>query len=114
MRDNVIFVEKCLSVKVLINKEDFKFVGGFLMRWEFDFLVMMWVKCLILVGFDDIGYDKWFEMGKLGFFLILVGFWWLGEVRFLSWCRDESAIGSAAFPVLPVSFNYPWLGKNSV
>lgn len=28
---------KSLSVKVLINKEDFEFVGGFLARWEFDF-----------------------------------------------------------------------------
>ena len=66
-------LEKWLSVKVLINKEDFRFVGRFLARWKFDFLVMKWVKCLILVGFDDIGYDKGFVMGKLGFCLILLG-----------------------------------------
>nr|DAQ21587.1 MAG TPA: hypothetical protein [Caudoviricetes sp.] len=35
---------------------------------------MKWLKCLILVGFDDMGYDKGFEMGKLGFCLILLGF----------------------------------------
>ena len=45
---------------MLINKEDFKIVGEFLVRWEFDFWVMMWVKCLILVGLSDMGYDKWF------------------------------------------------------
>ena len=44
---------------MLINKEDFGFVCGFLVRWEFDFGVVKWVKCLILVGFDDKGYDKW-------------------------------------------------------
>lgn len=47
-------------MKVLINKGNFGFVGGFLVRVEFDFWAMMWVKCLILVGFDDMGYDKWF------------------------------------------------------
>lgn len=31
--------EKSLSVKVLINKEDFEIVGEFLMRWKFDFWV---------------------------------------------------------------------------
>lgn len=31
------FRENWLSVKVLINKEDFGFVSGFLARWEFDF-----------------------------------------------------------------------------
>ena len=51
-------LKKSLSVKVLINKEEFGFVGRFLMRWKFNFLVAKWVKCLILVGFDDMGYDK--------------------------------------------------------
>ena len=61
-------------MKVLINKEDFEIVGRFLVRWEFDFWVARLVKCLILVGFDDMGYDKWFGMRKLGFCLILLGF----------------------------------------
>ena len=30
------------------------------------------MKCLILVGFNDMGYDKWFEIVKLGFCLILL------------------------------------------
>ena len=30
-------LEKSLSVKVLINKEDFEIVGEFLVREEFDF-----------------------------------------------------------------------------
>ena len=65
--------EKSLSVKVLINKEDFEIVGRFLVRWEFDFWVLRLVKCLILVGFDDMGYDKGFNGVKLGFCLILLG-----------------------------------------
>ena len=52
---------KSLSVKVIINKEDFEIVGEFSVRWKFDFWVVKWVKCLILVGFDDMGYDKWFD-----------------------------------------------------
>ena len=52
------FGEKSLSVKVPINKEDFGIVDGFLVRWKFDFWVVKWLKCLILVGFDDMGYDK--------------------------------------------------------
>ena len=68
-------------------------------------------KCLILVGFDDMGCDKGFGMGKLGFCLILLGILRIGKDGFLSWCVDESAIGLAAFPTLLVSFNYPRLGK---
>ena len=67
-------LEKSLSVKVLINKEVFEIVGEFLVRWKFDFWVVKWLKCLILVGFNDMGYDKWFWMGKLGFLLDFVGF----------------------------------------
>lgn len=52
--------KKSLSVKVPINKEVFEIVGGILVKWDFDFWVVKWVKCLILVGFDDMGYDKWF------------------------------------------------------
>ena len=52
---------KWLSVKVLLNKEDFRFVGRFLARWKFDFLVWKWLKCLILVGFNDMGYDNGFD-----------------------------------------------------
>ena len=46
-------------MKVLINKENFRFMDGILVKWEFDFWVVKWLKCLILVGFDDMGYDKW-------------------------------------------------------
>ena len=67
------FYGKSLSVKVLINKEDFGIVDGFLARWKFDFLVVKWLKYLILVDFNDMGYDKWFGMRKLGFCLILLG-----------------------------------------
>lgn len=70
-------------------------------------MVVKWLKCLILVSFDDIGYDKWFEIVKLGFCLILLEFNGLEKDGFLSWCVDESAIGFAAFAVLLVSFNYP-------
>ena len=70
--------EYTLSVKVPKNKEDFRFVGRFLARWKFDFWVVKWMKCLILVGFDDIGYDKWFGGGDLGFCLILLGIFEVG------------------------------------
>lgn len=71
-------------------------------------------KCLILVEFDDMRCDKGFETGNLGFCLILLGILMIGKDGFLSWCVDESAIGSAAFPTLLVSFNYPpRLGKKS-
>ena len=106
------FLEKWLSVKVLINKDNFEIMGEFLVRWEFDFWVVKLGKCLILVGFDDMEYDKWFGMGKLGFCLILVGFLMVGKDGFLSWCVDKSAIGFAAFLVLLVSFYYPQLVKN--
>lgn len=33
----IIFRENGLSMKMLIYKEDFGFVSGFLARWEFDF-----------------------------------------------------------------------------
>ena len=42
-----------------INKEDFEIMVEFLVRWKFDFCVWKWLKYLILVGFDDMGYDKW-------------------------------------------------------
>ena len=58
-------LEKSLSVKVSTNKEDFGIVSGFLVRWKFDFWIVKWLKCLILVGFDDMGYDKGFD--KLDF-----------------------------------------------
>ena len=68
-------LEKSLSVKVPINKDNFEIVGEFLVREEFDFWVVKWLKCLILVGFDDMWYDKGFGMIKFGFCLILFGFW---------------------------------------
>ena len=66
-------LEKSLSVKVLINKDNFEIMGEFLVRWKFDFWVVKWLKCLILVGFDDMGYDKWFGMGKFGILLDFCG-----------------------------------------
>lgn len=53
-----ILLGKCLSVKVLINKEVFGIVCGFLMRWEFDFWVVKWLKWLKNKGFYDMGCDK--------------------------------------------------------
>ena len=41
-----------------INNEDFEFVSGFLVKLEFGFWAVMWVKALILVWFDDMGYDN--------------------------------------------------------
>ena len=67
------FLGKSLSVKVPINKEDFGFVGRFLVRWKFDFWVMKLGKCLILVGFDDMGYDKWFGGVEFGILLDFCG-----------------------------------------
>ena len=66
-------LEKSLSVKVLINKDNFEIMGEFLVRWKFDFWVVKWLKCLILVGFDDMWYDKWFGMWKFGILLDFVG-----------------------------------------
>ena len=66
-------VKKTLSVKVSTNKEDFGIVGRFLVRWKFDFWVVKLGKCLILVGFDDMGYDKWFEGRRFGILLDFVG-----------------------------------------
>ena len=60
-------------MKVLVNKEVFGIADEFLMRCEFDFLVVKWLKCLILVGFDDMVYDKWFDELDFGFCLILWG-----------------------------------------
>ena len=55
--------------------------------------------------------------GEVGFGILLdfVGVWEIeNKVEFLSWCVDESAIGSAVFPVLLISFNYPQLVENNV
>ena len=68
------FLEKWLSVKVLINKDNFEIMGEFLVRWKFDLWVVKWLKRLILVGFNDMGYDKWFDELDFGFCLILLGF----------------------------------------
>lgn len=66
-------LEKSLSVKVLINKEDFGFEGGFLVRVEFDFWTVKWVKGLIYKGLDDMGYDKRFEIENIEFELEFKG-----------------------------------------
>ena len=73
-------LEKSLSVKVLINKDNFEIMGEFLVRWKFDFWVVKWLICLILVGFDDMGYDKWFDELDFGFCLILLGILKIGEM----------------------------------
>ena len=54
---------------MLINKEDFGIADGILVRWKFDFWVVKWLKCLILVGFNDMGYDNWFD--ELDFWILL-------------------------------------------
>ena len=58
---------------MLINKDNFEIMSEFLVRWKFDFWVVKWLKCLILVGFDDMGYDKGFGMGKFWILLDFVG-----------------------------------------
>ena len=65
---------KWLSVKTLINKDNFGIVGEFLMRWKFDLGVMKWLKVAWLVGLSDMEYDKCFGKMDLGFCLILLGF----------------------------------------
>lgn len=102
---------KTLSVKVPINKEDFGFMDEFLVRWRFDFWVVKLGKCLILVGFDDMGAISGLRWENWDFAWFCWDFWGLGKDGFLSWCVDESAIGLAAFPALLISFNYPQLGK---
>ena len=52
------FLGKSLSVKVLINKDNFEIMVEFLVREEFDFWVVKCLKCLILVGVDDMVYDN--------------------------------------------------------
>ena len=59
-------------MKVLINKDVFEIVSEILVKWDFDFWVVRWMKCLILVGFDDMGYDMGLERLDLGFCLILL------------------------------------------
>ena len=59
-------------MKVLVNKDNFEIMDEFLVKWEFDFLVVKWMKCLILVGFNDMGYDKGFDELDFGFCLILL------------------------------------------
>ena len=59
-------------MKVLINNDNFEIMGEFLVKWEFDFLVVKWMKCLILVGFNDMWYDKGFDELDFGFCLILL------------------------------------------
>ena len=58
---------------MLINKDNFGIMSEFLVRWKSDFWVVKWLKCLILVGFDDMGYDKGFGMWKFGILLDFVG-----------------------------------------
>ena len=101
-------LEKSLSVKVPINKEDFEIVDGFLVGWEFDFWVVKWLKCLILVGFDDMGYDKGFEGVEFGILLDFCGiFKDIDKVKFWRKSVDKSAIGSAVFPGYLFSFWHP-------
>ena len=59
---------------MLINNEDFEIVDEFLVRWKFDFWVMKLLKCLILVGFDDIRYDKGLILSEWQIYIIFMGF----------------------------------------
>ena len=58
---------------MLINKDNFEIMGEFLVRWKFDFWVVKWLKCLILVCFDDMGYDKGGWRVEFGILLDFVG-----------------------------------------
>lgn len=64
---------------MLINKDVFGITGGFLVRWKFNFFVVKWLKVAWLVDLSDMGYDMEFEMGKLGFCLILLGILNIGK-----------------------------------
>ena len=64
---------KWLSVKTLINKDNFGIVDGFLVGWKFVFWIVKWLKVDWLVSLSDMGYDKWFGGMDLGFCLILLG-----------------------------------------
>lgn len=108
-------LRKLLSVKVLIYKDNFGYVSGFLVRWEFDFWVVKWVKCLILVVFDDMGYDKGFWWVEFG---ILIDFSWefeiCGEVKIWSWYVDESAMWISKKQATVSVFATPYTFKRSV
>ena len=56
-------------MKVLVNKDNFEIMDEFLVKCEFDFLVVKLMKCLILLWFDDMGYDKGFD--ELDFWILL-------------------------------------------
>lgn len=58
---------------MLINKDNFEFVGGILVKLDFNFGVVKWVKALILVGFDDMGYDKGLERRESEILLNFLG-----------------------------------------
>ena len=69
---------------------------------------MTGLKVLILVGFNDMGHDKWFWMGKFGLLLDFIeNFDDIDKVKFWRKSVNESAIRFAAFPVYLISFNYP-------
>lgn len=48
-------------------------MDGFLVKWEFDFWIVKWLKCLILMGFDDMKYDKELIRMEWDFYLIFLG-----------------------------------------
>ena len=68
--------------KILLERKDCFLLSWFLSYFlsvghiisKFDFWVVKWLKCLILVGFDDMGYDKGFDELDFGFCLILLRF----------------------------------------
>lgn len=45
----------------------------FWMKLSLNFWSVKWLKCLILVGFDDMRYDKGFGEGGIGILLDFVG-----------------------------------------
>lgn len=84
---------------MLINKEDFRIVGVVLDEIEFRF-DGCWVDfLLIFVVFDDMRCDKGVGEGRMWDLVDFVGGLGFLMVKFWSWCIDESAIGSAPFPV---------------
>ena len=96
-------LEKSLSVKLLINKEVFGIADGFLVRWKFDFWVVKWLKYLILVGFDDMGYDNVLIWIKIEFYLILFGFWGYRQGKIL-----KKVCGWISYRVCCISSQSSW------
>ena len=76
---------------------------------------MTGLKVLILVGFDDMGYDKGFDGLDFGFYLILLEILRSWErLDFFSWCIDEPAIPGIKKQNTCSSFCHPHTHKTTV